>query len=125
MREDGYTKEELKIINESRKILDLPDLKITATAVRVPVFHSHAESVNVETKNPLTPQKLNEALDAVEGIDIYPSVDDFPTQLTTTSDDSIHVGRIRKDVSVENGLDLWIVADNLRKGCSSKCYSNS
>jgi aspartate-semialdehyde dehydrogenase len=115
---DGFTKEEYKIINESRKILGLPDLRITATAVRVPVFHSHAESVNVELKKELSPQQLVELLSKVEGIHVYPSASEFPLQIEVAGEDNIFVGRIRQDSSVPHGLSLWIVADNLRKGAA-------
>lgn len=114
--EDGYTKEEYKIINESRKILGIPDLRITATAVRVPVFHAHSESVNVETKSELSPAKLREILSALPEISLYD--EDYPMPLDVTGDDAIHVGRIRQDRSVKYGLDLWVVADNVRKGAA-------
>jgi aspartate-semialdehyde dehydrogenase len=116
--ENGYTKEEFKIINESRKILSIPDLRITATAVRVPVFNSHAESVNVETEKPLSPTALAERLESVDGIEVYSNTAVYPMQINASGEDEIHVGRIRKDESVENGLELWIVADNLRKGAA-------
>ena len=115
---DGFTKEEYKIINESRKILGLPELRITATAVRVPVFHSHAESVNIETKKPLEPQELVALLEKAPGIKVCPSVSEYPLQIEVAGEDEIYVGRIRKDVSVPYGLSLWIVADNLRKGAA-------
>ena len=116
--ENGYTKEEFKIINESRKILGVPDLRITATAVRVPVFYSHAESVNVETESPLYPDDLVKLLSRADGIEVYPSHTEYPMQLTSASTDAIHVGRIRRDESVANGLDFWVVADNVRKGAA-------
>lgn len=114
--EDGYTKEEYKIINESRKILGIPDLRITATAVRVPVFHSHSESVNVETKGELSPEKLREILGKMPEISLYE--EDYPMPLGVAGDDAIHVGRIRRDRSVTHGLDFWVVADNVRKGAA-------
>ena len=124
--DNGYTKEEFKIINESRKILGIPDLRITATAVRVPVLHSHAESVNVETEKPLSPDQLVELLRGAEGISVYPNPSDYPMQLAAASTDEIHVGRIRKDESVPNGLNMWIVADNIRKGAAlTRCRSPS
>lgn len=116
--ESGYTKEETKIVHESRKILRLPSLRITATAVRVPVFHSHAESVNVETKKPLSPESLIELLQSSTGVEVYSSHADYPMQRQVTATDTVHVGRIRKDESVANGLDIWIVADNVRKGAA-------
>lgn len=114
----GYTREELKIINESRKILGLSDLRITATAVRVPVFHSHAESVNVEVERELSVEQLVSLLQKAEGIVVHPEAEDYPVQLDTTGTDDIHVGRIRRDLSVARGFDMWIVADNLRKGAA-------
>lgn len=114
--DDGYTKEEYKIINESKKILGIPDLRITATAVRVPVFHAHSESVNVETKSGLPPEKLREILAALPEISLYE--DDYPMPLGVAGDDAIHVGRIRRDRSVNHGLDFWVVADNVRKGAA-------
>ncbi len=116
--EDGYTKEEMKVVDESRKILGLPDLKITCTAVRVPVFHCHAESVNVETEKPLSEQELTTLLENAPGIEVYANHNEFPMQIDCASKDPIFVGRIRKDSSVENGLNIWIVADNLRKGAA-------
>ncbi len=116
--DSGYSKEELKIVNESRKILSLPDLKITATAVRVPVFYSHAESVNVQTKRPLSPERALEILSNASGITTYPDYAEYPMQLDAAASDEIHVGRIRRDESVPHGLNLWIVADNVRKGAA-------
>lgn len=116
--ENGYTKEEFKIVNESRKILGLPDLRITATAVRVPVFHCHGESVNVELERPITPEAFATALESVSGVVVRPVESQYPMQIEAAGTDPIYVGRIRKDVSVENGLDFWIVADNLRKGAA-------
>lgn len=116
--ENGYTREEFKIINETRKILDAPGLPITATAVRVPVFNGHAESVNIETEQDLSVEALIAALDSTEGIVVYPSIEEYPMQLQMTSQDEIHVGRIRRDESVASGFDLWVVADNIRKGAA-------
>jgi len=116
--QNGYTKEEYKIINESRKILGLPNLKITATAVRVPVFIGHGESVNVETEREISPDRLIELLENSPGIEVYPNHAEYPMQLGAAATDSIHVGRIRRDESVAHGLDMWIVADNVRKGAA-------
>jgi aspartate-semialdehyde dehydrogenase len=118
MLENGYSKEEQKVIDESRKILHLPELKITVTAVRVPVFHSHAESVNVETDRPISRIELLERLHHAPGIEVYPHTDEYPLQIDAATKDPIFVGRIRDDESVENGVNLWIVADNLRKGAA-------
>lgn len=116
--ESGYTKEEYKIIEESRKILDLPELRITATAVRVPVFHCHAESVNVETERAISENELTELLRAAEGIEVSETSLDYPLQVSAAGTDQIHVGRIRRDSSVEHGINFWVVADNLRKGAA-------
>jgi aspartate-semialdehyde dehydrogenase len=116
LRDDGYTKEELKIIQESRKILGIPDLRITATAVRVPVFHSHAESVNIETERAVSLRELSDALHRA-GIVLYPD-GEYPMQLDVAGQDPVHVGRLRLDESVPHGVNLWIVADNVRKGAA-------
>jgi aspartate-semialdehyde dehydrogenase len=116
--EDGYTKEEYKIINESRKILGLPDLRITATAVRVPVFFCHAESVFVETEREASPQDVMKALAARPGIAVHSAMDEYPMQIDIAGQDDIHVGRVRRDPSVAHGLSLWVVADNVRKGAA-------
>jgi aspartate-semialdehyde dehydrogenase len=116
--EDGYTKEEYKIINESRKILGMPDLRITATAVRVPVFFSHAESVFVETERELSPDDFVKGLSAKSGIVARGAMEQCPMQIDIAGQDEIYVGRIRKDISVDHGLSFWIVADNVRKGAA-------
>ena len=118
--ENGYTKEEMKVINESRKILGIPQLKITATAVRVPVFNCHAESVNIETELPIDPAQCREVLVKSPGVIVEDSPKDklYPLNIALTGSDASYVGRIRKDESVENGVNLWVVADNLRKGAA-------
>lgn len=116
--DNGYSKEEYKIINESRKILEIPGLPITATAVRVPVFHAHAESVNVETVRELPLRRFMDLLEQAKGVQVYPSFVEYPVQLDVAQNNLIHVGRIRKDESVAHGFDMWIVADNLRKGAA-------
>ena len=118
IEEDGYSKEEYKMINETRKILNLPDLKITATCVRVPVFFSHAESINVQTKKEITPQRLIEILSKKEGIVVNDNVYEYPMPIDTAGENEIFVGRIRKDYSVPYGLNLWVVSDNIRKGAA-------
>jgi len=118
MLDNGFTKEEYKIINESRKILGLPDLRITATAVRVPVFYGHAESIFVETERPISPEALVQKLSTVPGVVAHATPDEYPMQLDIAGTDEIHVGRIRRDESVPHGLSLWVVADNVRKGAA-------
>lgn len=116
--DNGFTKEEYKIINETRKILGLENLRITATAVRVPVFYSHAESVFVETRSEVTPEALMKRLSTWQGVVPRMASDDYPMQIDVAGQDDIHVGRIRRDESVPFGLSMWIVADNVRKGAA-------
>lgn len=112
--EDGYTEEELKLRDESRKILELPDLKVAGTCVRVPVFTGHALSLNLEFERPLAVEQALELLDQAPGV----VVTDVPNPLEATGHDSVFVGRVRPDTSVENGLVLFVVGDNLRKGAA-------
>jgi aspartate-semialdehyde dehydrogenase len=116
----GYTKEEWKLINETRKILNEPLLPITATTVRVPVFCSHSESVNVETERKITATQAKALLREAPGIVVAdePQADVYPMAIDAVGKDATYVGRIRDDDSVANGLNLWVVADNLRKGAA-------
>jgi len=114
----GYNEEEWKIINESRKILHRPDLRISATTVRVPVIVGHAESVWVELMSPLDVSFVYNALSTAPGIQVYEDEDEFPTPLDVADKDDVLVGRVRQDLSCENGVALWIVSDNLRKGAA-------
>ena len=116
----GYTKEELKMINETRKIFSEPSLRVTATTVRVPVFCSHSESINVETEKKLTAADVKAILREAPGIVVAdePENNVYPTPLDATGKDATYVGRIREDDSVPNGINLWVVADNLRKGAA-------
>jgi aspartate-semialdehyde dehydrogenase len=118
--DDGYTKEEWKLIHETRKILGEPALAVTATTVRVPVFCSHSESVNIETESKLSAEKAREILRQAPGVILadVPSEDIYPLAIDAVGKDSTYVGRVREDHSVANGLNLWIVADNLRKGAA-------
>lgn len=118
--EDDSTREEAKVIRESRKIMGLPDLRIAATAVRVPVMNGHAESVNVETERPCPPEAVREVLSAAPGVVVQdaPAELVYPMPLLASGHDEVFVGRIRKDESVENGVALWVCADNLRKGAA-------
>ncbi len=119
--ENGYTKEEEKMINETRKILKKPNLAITATTVRVPVLNSHSESINVEFEKDFELLELKETLRNSHGIVVKdaPEFDLYPTTLDTNGKDEVFVGRIRRDFSVKSGVNLWVVADNLRKGAAS------
>ena len=116
----GYTKEEWKLINETRKIFNEPLLPITATTVRVPVFCSHSESVNVETERKLTATQAKALLREAPGIVVAdePQANVYPMAIDAVGKDATYVGRIRDDDSVANGLNLWVVADNLRKGAA-------
>ncbi len=119
--ESGYTKEELKMINETKKIMEDDSIAVTATTVRVPVFIGHSESVNIETEMPIDPEDVKVLLAKAPGVRV---VDDamkgiYPTALDCVGIDDTLVGRIRKDISVKNGIDMWIVSDNLRKGAAT------
>jgi len=118
--EDGYTKEEWKMIHETRKILGEPSLPVTATTVRVPVFFSHSESVNVETEKKITAAQVKALLRQAPGIIVAdePQNNLYPLALDATGKDATYVGRIREDHSVQNGINLWVVSDNLRKGAA-------
>lgn len=119
--ENGYTKEEMKLVNESRKILSVPNLKVTATAVRVPVVGGHSESVNVTFEKPASVAEIKQILAASEGIVLQddPANNNYPMPLTSHQKDEVFVGRIRKDESEDNAFNLWVVADNLRKGAAT------
>ena len=119
--ENGYTKEEMKMVNETKKILGDDTLRITATAVRVPIFYSHSESVNVELEKPFELSEVRALMASAEGIVLQdePESDVYPLALEAAGTDPVYVGRIRRDFSVENGLNLWVVADNIRKGAAT------
>jgi aspartate-semialdehyde dehydrogenase len=119
--ENGYTREEWKVVTESRKILHLPDLRVSCTAVRVPVFVSHSEAVHVETGKPISPEEARVAFAAVPGVVVVddPSSHGYPIASQAAGRDEIFVGRVRTDPSVERGLALWVVSDNLRKGAAT------
>lgn len=118
--ENDYTREEIKIANETIKIFDDPTIKITATCVRVPVFYGHSESVNIETEEKISPQHARAILSQSPGIYVYdnPKENMYPTPVDAAGEDLTFVGRIREDPTIENGLNLWIVADNIRKGAA-------
>ena len=119
--DNGYTKEEEKMINETRKILHRPDLRITATTVRVPVINSHSESINIEFENEFEEKELVETLKNSKGIIVQEDIKNevYPIATKATGTDEVYVGRIRRDYSLENGVNIWVVADNLRKGAAS------
>lgn len=119
--DNGYTKEEEKMIDETRKILGRPDLPITATTVRVPVINSHSEAINVEFENEFELEELIESLKKAKGIIVEddPKNNIYPLAINASGHDEVYVGRIRRDFSIKNGVNLWVVADNLRKGAAS------
>lgn len=119
--DNGYTKEEEKMIKETRKILHHPDLKVTATTVRVPVYYGHSESINIEFEKPVTREDAMKVLANAPGVILQDDVKNnvYPMAITAENHDEVYVGRIRKDDSVENGLNIWVVADNIRKGAAT------
>ena len=118
--EDGYTKEEVKVMNESRKILGIPDLRLTCTAVRVPVYICHSESVNVELEKKVTVEDIAKALKSFGGIEIIddPKSSKYPMAVDLAGTDPVYVGRLRVDHSCPNAFNFWVVADNLRIGAA-------
>ena len=119
--ENGYTKEEMKMVHETRKILEDDSIRITATTVRVPVYIGHSESVNIETEKKIPANEARAILSAAPGVIVYddPARDIYPVPLNVAGKDEVFVGRIREDESIPNGLNLWVVADNLRKGAAT------
>jgi len=115
-----YTKEEMKMVNETRKIMEDDSIKITATCVRVGVLVSHSEAVTIETEKALSPEDAIKILKKSPGVEVIddPSKEKYPLPIDAAGKDATYVGRIRKDESVENGLNLWVVSDNLRKGAA-------
>jgi aspartate-semialdehyde dehydrogenase len=118
---DDHTDEERKLINETRKILEDPDIRISATCVRVPVVHGHSEAVNVQTRQELSPERAREILAAAPGVSVLDDPDAalYPLAINAAGNDGVFVGRIRRDPGHERALDMWIVADNLRKGAAT------
>jgi len=118
--EGDYTFEEIKMIKETAKIMGDDSIKVTATTVRVPVFYGHSESVNLEFEKPVTAREARAVLSAAPGVQVYdnPAEKMYPMPLMAAGEDEVFVGRIRQDDTVENGLNLWIVADNIRKGAA-------
>ena len=119
--DNGYSKEEMKMINETRKILHKPDLKVTATTVRVPVLNSHSESINIELEKDFDLNELKETLGQMENLIIVdnPSNNEYPLATNASGHDEVFVGRIRRDESVDYGVNIWVVADNIRKGAAT------
>lgn len=119
--DNGYTKEEMKMINETHKILGDNEIKVTATTVRVPVFHGHSESINIEFEKPFDLDELKKVLADAPGIIVQDDVANnvYPMAITAEDTDEVYVGRIRRDFSVESGVNIWCVADNIRKGAAT------
>ena len=119
--DEGFSGEEIKMIKETRKILDAPELPVMATCVRVPVFYAHSEAVQCQTVRPASPEEVREELKLAQGLKVLdePQAGIYPTPLQAEHQDLVLVGRIRKDVSIANGMAMWVVADNLRKGAAS------
>ncbi|GBD97868.1 MAG TPA: aspartate-semialdehyde dehydrogenase [Nitrospirae bacterium] len=118
--DNGYTKEEIKMVNETKKILGDDSVKVTATTVRVPVFRGHAESINIETEKKLSANDARAVLSTAPGIIVFdaPEKNIYPLPADTANKDEVYVGRVREDDTIENGLNIWIAADNLRKGAA-------
>jgi aspartate-semialdehyde dehydrogenase len=120
-KEDGYTSEELKMVNETRKIMGAPEMQICATCVRVPVANCHSETITVETERPVSPAEARELFAAFPGIVVIddPAQGRYPMPADCSGRDEVFVGRIRRDLSHPNGLSFWCVSDNLRKGAAT------
>ena len=119
--DNGYTKEEMKMANETQKILEDDSIGITATTIRVPVFFSHSESVNVETRQPISPEEVRTLLENAPGVLVVddPSKNLYPMAIDAAGRDETFVGRIRADESIPNGINMWVVSDNIRKGAAT------
>ncbi|MBL7904183.1 MAG: aspartate-semialdehyde dehydrogenase [Bacteroidales bacterium] len=117
----GYTTEEQKLVDETRKIMQAPDIRITATVVRVPVMGGHSESVNIEFEKPFETDEVNKLISTAKGVVLQDDTDKavYPMPIYAEGRDEVFVGRIRRDDTVENGLNLWVVSDNLRKGAAT------
>ena len=119
--ENDYTKEEMKLVNETHKILGDTSIGVTATAIRIPVVGGHSESVNLEFEKPYDIEELRRLLEETPGVIVkdHPASNEYPMPVDAEGKDAVFVGRIRRDASIENGLNLWIVSDNLRKGAAT------
>jgi aspartate-semialdehyde dehydrogenase len=119
--DNGYTKEEMKMIEETKKILKDDSLKITATTVRVPVYNGHSESINIELKSEFNLEELKDVLSEAPGVEVVddPKKNVYPMPINANGKDQVLVGRIRRDESLDNGVNLWVVADNIRKGAAT------
>jgi aspartate-semialdehyde dehydrogenase len=118
--DNGYTKEEMKMVHETVKIMGDPSIKVTATCVRVPVFYGHSESVNIETELKLTADDVRALLAKSPGVTVedYPEKLIYPMAINASGEDDTFIGRIREDETIDNGINMWIVSDNIRKGAA-------
>ncbi|MGL4612313.1 MAG: aspartate-semialdehyde dehydrogenase [Shewanella sp.] len=117
--DNGYTKEEMKMVWETQKIFGDDDILVNATAVRVPVFYGHSEAVHIETRQPADAEDIKALLRDAEGVVLFESDDEYPTAVThAAGTDPVYVGRVRKDISHAHGINLWVVSDNIRKGAA-------
>jgi len=118
--DNGYTKEEMKMVNETRKIMGDNSIRVTATTVRVPVFRGHSEALNIETERKITANEVRELLSRAPGVIVFdaPEKSVYPLPIHCDGKDEVFVGRIREDESIDNGINMWIVSDNLRKGAA-------
>ncbi len=118
--DNGYTKEEMKMVNETKKIMNDPSIAVTATTVRVPVFYAHSESINIETEKKITAAQVRDLLSRAPGVKVIddPSQRRYPLAIDAAGKDDTYVGRIREDESIANGINMWVVSDNLRKGAA-------
>jgi len=118
--ENGYTKEEMKMVNETKKIMGDDSVRVTATTVRVPVFRGHSESLNIETEKKLSANEVRSLLAKAPGIVVFDATEKnvYPLPIDVSGKDPVYVGRIREDESIESGINMWIVSDNLRKGAA-------
>lgn len=119
-QDNGYTKEEMKMVHETQKILEDESIMISATTVRVPVFYGHSEAVWIETGKKITPEEVRRLLSKAPGVTVFdnPAKNEYPLAINAAGLDDTYVGRIREDISCENGIVMWVVSDNLRKGAA-------
>ncbi len=118
--DNGYTKEEMKMYNETKKIMHAPSLDVSATCVRVPVMRAHSESIWIETEQPISIEQAREALSNAEGVVVLddPAQKKYPMPLDIANEDPVYVGRLRKDLTCANGLSFWVVGDQIKKGAA-------